>query len=278
MKASMPNPNTLSPFADPAQWEALKRAVRSLAREEVLSRFEKVSATVKADGSLLTEADTRMQQACCTFLQEHWPAFAFLGEESPTAEQTAALESHEGCWVLDPLDGTSNFASGIPVFTVSLALVIAGRPVLGIVYDPSRDELFAARENMGAELNGSPLTALSSKTKLEQCTAIVDFKRLPASLATALATQAPYSSQRSIGSVALDWCWIAAGRGQLYVHGAQNIWDYAAGFLILSEAGGKSGTGKGDSVFVPRVEKRYATAATTPELFAPWQAYLRSHD
>ncbi len=87
--------------------------------------------------------------------------------------------------------------------------------------------------------------------------------------------ETPYGSQRSFGSVALDWCWIAAGRGQLYCHGSQNIWDYAAGHLILDEAGGRSCTFDNETVLIPRVVKRSALAATTPELFSQWKAFLK---
>ncbi|MDG4812453.1 inositol monophosphatase [Hydrogenovibrio sp. 3SP14C1] len=261
-------------FNDANEWQTLKNGIIALAKQEVLSRFEKVTSTTKADGSVLTEADTEMQKATAAFLQKNWPQFDFLGEESSPEEQAIALKSTQGCWILDPVDGTSNFASGIPIFSVSLALVVNGQVVAGMVYDPDRDEMFAARKNMGAELNHHPLIATTQKTALKKCIGIVDFKRLSPELALKLVQNPPYASQRSIGSVALDWCWIAAGRGQVYCHGAQNIWDYAAGWLIVEEAGGKSATLDGESVLVDRVVKRSAVAATTPELFKEWQSYL----
>lgn len=267
---------TETPFNQDQAWEALKNGIVDLAKQEVLSRFEKVSAEEKSDGSLLTEADTEMQKATESFLKKHWPEYAFLGEESSAEEQAQALSSAQGCWILDPVDGTSNFASGIPIFTVALALVIQGELALGMVYDPSRDELFAARKGLGAELNHLPLKASTPKTSLKQCIGIVDFKRLSEQLALSLARTPPFASQRSIGSVALDWCWIAAGRGQVYCHGSQNIWDYAAGWLILNEAGGKSSTLNHEQVLVPQVIKRSAVAATTPEIFSEWMAYLSS--
>jgi myo-inositol-1(or 4)-monophosphatase len=263
-----------NPFLADDAWQNLKAAIRQLAIEEILSRFEKVAAQEKADGSLLTEADTQMQLKTQAFLTQHWPQFAFVGEESSTQQQEQALQSPQGCWILDPVDGTSNFASGIPVFAVSLALMINGKIMAGIIYDPCRDELFAARQSLGAELNHQSLMASTPKTVLKQCSGIIDFKRLPAPLATQLALNAPYASQRSFGSVALDWCWIAAGRGQVYCHGAQNIWDYAAGWLILEEAGGQSCTLQGESVLIQKIEKRSAVAATTPELFAQWKAAI----
>lgn len=264
------------PFTDSDQWQRLKDGIAQLAKREVLARFQRVTVEEKQDGSLLTEADTEMQRHTELFVQQNWPQFAFLGEESSTKEQEAAMHSSTGCWILDPVDGTSNFACGIPVYTVSLALLIEGEIVAGLVYDPARDEMFAARKNQGAELNNQPLKAKTAKTALSQCSSIVDFKRLAPELAARLAIQAPYSSQRSFGSVALDWCWIAAGRGQVYLHGAQNIWDYAAGWLILSEAGGYSCTLDKESVFTARVIKRSAVAATTESLFKEWNGFIHN--
>ena len=258
-------------------WQLLKNGIRQIARDEVLTRFKQVDFTRKHDGSLLTEADTKMQQACQAFLAQHWPQFAFLGEESSPQAQTQALQGAEGCWVLDPVDGTSNFASHLPVYSVSLALVIQGEVVAALVYDPDRDELFAARKGLGAELNHQPLDARSPHTNLAQCIGLVDFKRLGPDLATTLALNPPYASQRSMGSVALDWCWVAAGRAQVYTHGSQNLWDYAAGWLILNEAGGQSTTLSGTPVFQSRVCKRSAVAATTPALFESWFQWLQAH-
>ena len=265
-------------FNDVNEWQKLKTGIIELAKQEVLSRFNKVSAEIKQDGSLLTEADTQMQIKTQAFLMAQWPQYAFLGEESTPEDQATALTSEQGCWILDPVDGTSNFASGIAFFSVSLALVFKGQVVAGLIYDPYRDEMFGARLGLGAELNNNVLIAKTTKTALKQCIGIIDFKRLPAKLAKTLAVAPPFASQRSFGSVALDWCWIAAGRGQVYCHGAQNIWDYAAGWLILNEAGGQSAALNGESVLVPTVTKRSAVAATTPELFAEWQSFLNTTD
>ncbi|MEA1990516.1 MAG: inositol monophosphatase [Pseudomonadota bacterium] len=268
------NTSISHPFQDEIQWKSLQIGIIELAKKEVLARFEQVIAQEKPDGSLLTEADTEMQKKTQSFLEENWPQYAFLGEESSVDEQEAAMNSDSGCWILDPVDGTSNFAIGIPVYSVSLALMVQGKLVAGLVYDPSRDEIFTARLGQGAELNNQPLVANTAKQALKQCSGIIDFKRLTPELATKLATQCPYSSQRSFGSVCLDWCWIAAGRGQIYLHGAQNIWDYAAGWLILEEAGGYSCDLNNETVVVAKVVKRSAVAATTESLFKEWQSYL----
>jgi len=262
------------PFIEPQHWSTLKQGVRELAKQEILARFRQVSFEEKQDGSLLTEADTEMQIKTQAFLEDNWPEFAFLGEELSHDEQVAAMESETGCWILDPVDGTSNFASGIPVYSVSLALMIEGEVVAGLVYDPDRDEMFAARKGFWAELNDEVLEAKSQKKTLKQTSGIIDFKRLTPDLAMKIIHANPYGSQRSFGSVALDWCWVAAGRGQLYLHGSQNLWDYAAGYLILEEAGGRSITLDGETVLVSEVVKRSAVAATTPELFALWCDFL----
>ncbi|MDE2121884.1 MAG: inositol monophosphatase, partial [Betaproteobacteria bacterium] len=92
--------------------------------------------------------------------------------------------------------------------------------------------------------------------------------------ATRLATAPPYASQRSLGSVALDWCWVAAGRFHLYVHGSQGLWDYAAGLLILAEAGGSAQTLQGDAVFDNSLRKRSALAAVDADLLREWSGWV----
>jgi len=264
-------------FKQEKEWLKLKKGIKKLAKQEVLARFNKVSCKLKADGSLLTEADTEMQQACEKFLTSNWAEYSFLGEESTNAEQVAALASDKGCWILDPVDGTSNFVSGIPIFSVSLALIVNKKIVAGLVYDPSQDEMFSARKDLGAYLNDKKLTGKTSKENISQCTAIVDFKRLPYSLSNEIISNSPFASQRSIGSVALDWCWIAAGRGQIYCHGSQNLWDYAAGYLILSESGGYNCTFDNEEVMLAKIEQRSAITATNENLFKLWKRYVLEH-
>jgi myo-inositol-1(or 4)-monophosphatase len=254
--------------------ERLQELVRTAAQEELLPRFTHVGHDYKADGSLITEADLAIQKRLAMQLAESWPEIGFLGEEMSEAEQTALLESGQPLWCLDPLDGTRNFAGGIPYFSVSLALLEEGGVSLGIVYDPIRDECFAAENGKGATLNGKPLSVPESGVSLEQCTSLIDLKRLPKPLAARLATEAPYASQRSFGSVALDWCWLACGRCQIYLHGKQNVWDYAAGNLIFLEAGGFSSTLEGESVFVNALIPRTALGAGEAQMFRDWTEWL----
>ncbi len=256
----------------------LSAAIREAARDELLPRFASVKRELKSDGSLVTVADRSMQERMLVTLAEAWPDFRLLGEEMSHDEQARLVtDPGAGLWILDPLDGTSNFSAGIPFFSVSLALLVAGEVVLGVVYDPDRDESFTARKDGGAWLNGEPLEKPAQSLPLKRAIAAVDFKRLPAELAKRISEQPPYASQRSFGSVALDWCWVAAGRFHVYLHGRQRLWDYAAGQLILSEAGGYSCTLKGTPVFELSNEPRSALASLDRELYGEWCRWIQGN-
>jgi len=267
----------------PAELSTLESIVRNIAREELLERFRHTTRHEKADGSWLTEADLAMQTRLQAALAVRHPRIALLGEEMEAIQQARLLAGaghasaceNEGLWILDPLDGTSNYAAGIPLFSVSLALMREGCIEAGIVFDPMHDESFAALRGQGATLNGCRLQAPTSSVAFAKTTACIDFKRLPTALAARIAAAPPYSSQRSIGSVALDWCWVAAGRFQLYLHGRQSLWDYAAGSLILEEAGGHSDTLDGLPAAL-NLQPRSAVCAADERLFHQWISYLRA--
>ncbi len=255
----------------------LEILVSQIAEEELLPRFRVAEKSIKPDGSIVTEADIAMQERLGEALAERYPQYPLLGEETPEQEQQALLAAPEtALWCLDPLDGTSNFAAGIPFFSVSLALLVEKQPVLGLVYDPIRRECFSAQKGRGAHLNRNKLETRTIDLPLERCIGVIDFKRLAPTLANKLAQHPPYSSQRSFGSVALDWCWLAANRYHVYLHGKQKVWDYAAGTLILEEAGGRSSTLDGKPVFNSQLQPSSALAALDAQLFDQWQAWLLS--
>jgi len=255
----------------------LQNIIKQHAAEQIMPRYNQVAYRFKQDGSLVTDADSEMQKAMINSLQQQWPEYAILGEEMSEAQQQAQLDSHaQGVWILDPLDGTSNFACGIPIFSVSIALVIKNEVVLGVIYDPNRDEIFSAIKGEGAWLNGQDLQSDTEREMLSQCTAQIDFKRLKPEMRVCLSREHPYASQRNFGSGALDWCWLAAGRCQINIHGGQKLWDYAAGQLILSEAGGCAKTFAGESVFKKTLAPRSIMAAVNVSLFKQLQKYLTS--
>ena len=176
--------------------------VVDIARQELPHRCH-ITRRHKADGSLVTEADLVVQRRIRAALREQWPEHGFLGEEMEHAEQEQALQClDQGVWCLDPLDGTNNFASGIPYYAVSLAFLQGNGVRLAIVYDPSRDECFTAAEGQGAWLNDQPLQCQPAGIGLHEAMALVDFKRLPGDMLDRLVRQPPYASQRSFGAVA----------------------------------------------------------------------------
>ncbi len=258
--------------------EALAQIVKTAAREELIPRFADTERRFKADGSIVTEADVAMQERLTSELAALAPQYRLLGEEmTPEEQQTLLQSSDQGLWCLDPVDGTSNFASGVPFFSVSLGLLIGRRPALGLVYDPIRDECFTAEAGEGAHMNGRRLHCQGGGLPLRKAIAVVDFKRLSPELSRALVARPPYSSQRNFGSVALEWCWLAANRYQVYLHGKQNLWDYAAGALILAEAGGVAENLEGEPFFCAALPPRSAVAACDASLFAEWKSWLVQH-
>ena len=194
------------------------------------------------------------------------------------SQQDSLLKTADQLWCLDPLDGTSNFAAGIPLFATSLALIKNGEVVIGITYDPVRDEMFSAVKGQGAFLNGEQLRCLDSDFTLAKAIAIVDFKRLTPALAQALMLSAPYKSQRNLGTCVIEWAWMAANRGHAYLHGGMKLWDLAAGTLILSEAGGYAATLEGEDVFRPSMMPRSVVISPDKQLFNQWMEYLNEHN
>ena len=254
--------------------EALKAIVITSAKDELISRFTTVSSQKKADGSLVTEADLAMQNRLQQELHSKWPDIGMLSEEMSVTEQEGMLSADKPVWCLDPLDGTSNYAAGIPYFAVSLSLIHHGHVVLGLVYDPVREECFSADDNGPALLNGKKMQLNSSGRKLKDAIAMIDFKRLTEGLAVRLIKEKPVSSQRNFGAAALDWCWLAANRGHVYLHGKQNIWDYSAGLFILKKAGGSACTLDGEDIFVNKLIGRSVVAAENQALLTAWKNWI----
>lgn len=291
--------STMSRSPLPSDLTALVSAVRASVEKSSQTTGTSPEEQTKGDGSLVTKTDMALQRSLTRNLEKEWPGIPVLGEESGPEETRSILEGLEGSlawsadpgptdgsdesgstgasfWCLDPLDGTSNFVAGIPVYAASVALVDEDGPRLGVVYDLARDETFAAVRGGGAWLGDRRLrSGEGAPDDLADAMALVDLKRLPGELAARVATEHPFRSQRNIGSSALEWCWVAAGRCHLYLHGSQKPWDYAAGMLILAEAGGRF-------VLVPEprgsigfdLEARSVTAAASETLLAAWRSWI----
>lgn len=218
--------------------QALIKIIQQAGKEIVLPGYQaSIQTSQKPDGSVVTEIDLACQQFIEKKLVELDASIAFLGEEMSEFEQLQCLKDSNGrYWCLDPLDGTSNFISNFPCFAISLALIESGVPQLACIYDPVRQETFSAARNAGAFLNDQPIQCASAG-RLEDAVGYIDFKRLQRDTAISMACDRMYRSQRNIGSCALEWAWLAAGRGQFIIHGREKLWDYAAGCLLAEEAG-----------------------------------------
>ena len=257
-----------------ATLQAVVATAKLVAAREIMPRYLKVAHHHKDDGSLCTEADLAAQEALTRKLQaiHNVPV---IGEEMGEAEQKALWsDGLQTLWCIDPLDGTSNFVRGLPYFAISIALIREGKSVLGVVYDPVTAEVFAAESGRGAFLNGEKLPGRATATSLSNALANVDMKRLNSELSAKLASDPPYHSQRNFGACTLDWCYTAAGRFDVYLHGGQKLWDYSAGSLILAEAGGHASTLEGLDFQQGGVWQRSVVAALDGELFEEWKSWL----
>ena len=217
--------------------EILKKA--ALAGGGILAaKFGKVTYKLKGRANLLTEADLAAQEKVIGIIRTAFPADGFLAEESPPEETP-----NRRLWIIDPLDGTTNYAHGFPVAAVSIGFAENGELKAGGVYDPFRRELFLARKGRGAFLNGRPL-AVSGTPAISKALLVTGFgydRAEKAEFYCGFFSEFMKLSHdvRRMGAASLDFCWLAAGRTDGYWEFGLQTWDVAAGKLIVEEAGGR---------------------------------------
>ena len=206
----------------------------------LLEKFGRITqVTKKGDINLVTEADLASEHLIIERIKSYHPKHAILAEESGVAVVSSGETTWK--WIIDPLDGTTNYAHGYPCFCVTLALEHDGEIVIGVTFDPTRDELFAAEKGRGATLNGKPIR-VSSTAKLSESLIVTgfpyDFKQRE-NFARHL-TDFLLSSRgvRRDGSAAIDMAYVACGRFDGFWEEGLNPWDVAAGKLLIEEAGG----------------------------------------
>jgi myo-inositol-1(or 4)-monophosphatase len=212
--------------------------------------------TMKGAINLVTEADVSAESAIIASLNEDAPDITILAEESAGENPK---EQPGDIWVLDPLDGTTNFAHGFPFFAVSIALLRDGVPQIGVVYCPMQDELFAACRNSGAWLNGSPIMVTETSFLVESLVATgfpYDIHENLDTVLSQLRTVLPKVRDiRRAGAAAVDLAYVACGRLDGFWELDLKPWDTAAGWLLVSEAGGTVTDFAGNvySPFVPEI-------------------------
>ena len=202
----------------------------------LLDWMGRFSVREKAPADLVTDADHASQAAIYEILLGEFPDHGFIGEEDT---QRASSEA-EFCWIVDPLDGTTNYVHAAPQFSVSIALTHRGRLVEAVVYDPTADECFAASLGAGARLNDQDIH-VSEVRDLSQALVAASFSAGRAGAAEInrfLAVLPRCQALRRMGSAALNLAYIAAGRFDAYWATSTKPWDIAAGVLLVSEAGG----------------------------------------
>ena len=228
--------------------QAALKAGRGLARD--FGEVENLQVSLKGPGDFVSAADRRADKVLIEELRKARPSYGFLTEESGTIE--GSDDSHR--WIIDPLDGTTNFLHGIPIFAVSLALERDGEVVAGVVYNPILNELYVAEKGSGAFLNDRRLR-VAARRELTNCVIATGLPGIAQAdtHAKALAEIGPLMRQvaglRRTGSAALDLAWVASGRFDGYWDHGLSPWDIAAGLLLVREAGGKVTDGGGGNAF-----------------------------
>jgi myo-inositol-1(or 4)-monophosphatase len=206
----------------------------------------KQTVRYKGEVDIVTEVDERAERVIRDILLSAFPTYGMLAEEG--GELSGEDDAR---WVVDPLDGTTNFAHGLPIFSVSIALEKRGEAVLGVVHDPMRYETYVAERGEGATVNGEPIS-VSDTGDLIHALLVTGFpydrEQVPAALELFERFTLLSQSMRRLGSAALDLCYVASGKLDGYYERGIHAWDMAAGALIVEEAGGKVTDYRGGSL------------------------------
>lgn len=243
----MPSILDLNAFLDTATQAAYRGAA------QLESWRAKFTVKEKGRADLVTEADVASQKAVKECLLGRFPGHAFLGEEESVGKEPHEVRPAKGSpptWVVDPLDGTANYVHDIPAYCVSIGLVIDGEPIVGVIYDPRMNELFAAAKGRGAFLNGRPIKVSTAKTVADSMLSTgfpADFQKQLRNLKSWEKLTGISQGLRRTGSTAINMAYVAAGRFDGYWAHDNYPWDVAAGAVLVREAGGSLSTIEGET-------------------------------
>lgn len=251
---------------------ALSTAQRAAeAAGNVLARYFHDGVTMRskegeAAYNLVSQADVEAEQAIAQIIHDAFPKHSILGEESHSGSTDS-----EHLWIVDPLDGTTNFAHRIPHFAVSIAYYCAGRPQCGVIFNPIREDWYLAEQGKGAKHNGKPVR-VSGKGQLDQVLVSVGFyyDRGAMMEATLAAVSDLFREQihgiRRFGTASLDLAQVGCGLFGAFFEYELSPWDFAAGRLFVEEAGGLVTTGRGDSLPLAKTSLLASTPALHPSV------------
>ena len=212
--------NSISPNLN-LMIKASEKASKILIRD--FGEVEKLQVSLKGPNNFVTNADRKVEEVIIKELEKSKKNFSFLTEETGFIEN----KDKDNFWIIDPIDGTTNFLNGVPHFCISIALLIENEIIAGVVYDPIKDEIFYAEKNGGSYLNNKSIR-VSKKNKITDCLYGVNFRKdLPDNLLV-----------RNTGSAALDLAYVSSGRFDCCLQKNVNLWDIAAGIVLIKEAGG----------------------------------------
>jgi myo-inositol-1(or 4)-monophosphatase len=201
--------------------KAAEKASKILIRD--FGEVEKLQVSLKGPSDFVTNADKKVEKIIIEVLSKSRKKYSIISEEAGAIVKSDT----ENVWIIDPIDGTTNFLHGVPHFAISIALKSKKEIVAGLIFDPIKNEMFYAEKNSGAYFNNQRIR-VSKKKNLEECLFATGGKEFKINLNT-----------RKLGSAALDMAYVAAGRFDGYFQGNLNIWDIAAGIILVEESGGK---------------------------------------
>ena len=204
--------------------KACEKASKVIIRD--FGEIENLQVSKKGPRDFVTKTDKKVEKILIDELSKAKKNYSFITEETGKIKNL----NENSCWIIDPIDGTINFMHGIPHFAISIALRINGEMKSGLIFDPIKNEIFYAEKNTGAYFNNHRVR-VSSKINLEEC--------LFSSNSNGVKYATPYLNMRNTGCSALDLAYVGSGRLDGFFHNKINIWDIAAGILIINEAGGK---------------------------------------
>lgn len=250
---------------------AARKAARGLQRD--FGEVENLQVSRKGPGDFVTSADRRTERILHGELAKARPSYGFLGEEG--GEVPGSDPDHR--WVIDPIDGTTNFIHGLPLVAISIALERKGEPVAGLIYNPIMDELFTAEKGRGAFLNERRRLRVSAREDLADALVTCGLPHREGDAARRYFRElemltGKVAGLRRTGSACLDLAFVAAGRFDAFWERELHLWDLAAGVLLIREAGGR--TGDIDGAADPL--KTGAILATNSHLHAALEKCLRS--